>query len=150
MWIHESIMVSLYYYFKQNSAVPSPHGALSSSVLLLPLIRGQQQTLRNWSLLQNRDQHHLQPLACKSILHAYKTNACEIRNIRSHHNKICNCGNYDIIGNLIIYVNIKQCFIQLLIGLPIVLWYDMFVYFAYNKVTKYNWQRGQPSDYGNT
>ena len=57
MWIHESIMASLYHYFKRDSAV---HGALSSSVLLLPLIHGQQQSLRNWSLLQNRDQHHFQ------------------------------------------------------------------------------------------
>ena len=32
MWIHESIMASLYHYFKRDSAVPSPHGALSSSV----------------------------------------------------------------------------------------------------------------------
>ena len=29
---HESIMASLYHYFKQDSAVPSPHGSLSSSV----------------------------------------------------------------------------------------------------------------------
>ena len=29
---HESIMASLYHYFKRDSAVPSPHGALSSSV----------------------------------------------------------------------------------------------------------------------
>ena len=28
----ESIMASLYHYFKRDSAVPSPHGALSSSV----------------------------------------------------------------------------------------------------------------------
>ena len=52
------------------------------------------------------------------------------------------CGNYDIIGNLIIYVYIKQCFIvfiQLITGLclPIVLSlvYGTCVYFAYNKVT---------------
>ena len=32
MWIHESIMASLYNYFKQDSAVPSLHGALSSSI----------------------------------------------------------------------------------------------------------------------
>ena len=29
---HESIMASLYHYFKRDFAVPSPHGALSSSV----------------------------------------------------------------------------------------------------------------------
>ena len=52
------------------------------------------------------------------------------------------CGNYDIIGNLMISVYIKQCFIvfiQLLIGLclPIVLLlvYGFSVYFANNKVT---------------
>ena len=41
IWIHESIMASLYHYFKRDSAVPSPHRALSSSV------HGQQQSLRN-------------------------------------------------------------------------------------------------------
>ena len=38
--------------------------------LLLPLIHSQQQSLSNWLLLQNRDQHYFQPLACKSILQA--------------------------------------------------------------------------------
>ena len=63
------------------------------------------------------------------------------------------CGNYDIIGNLIIYVYIKRCFIvfiQSLLGLclPIVChqFYGTCVYFAYNKVTTYNQQQGQPSD----
>ena len=43
-------------------------------------------------------------------------------------------------------------FYSVLLCLPIVssLVYGMCVYFAYNKVTTYNWRRGQPSDYGNT
>ena len=32
MWIHESMITSLYHYFKRDSAVPSYHKALSSSV----------------------------------------------------------------------------------------------------------------------
>ena len=68
---------------------------------------------------------------------------------------------YNNVYSIIIVATMKpynicvyKVFIQLLIGLclPIVLSlvYNMCVYFAYNKVTKYNWQRGQPSDYGNT
>ena len=66
-------MVSLHHYFKWDSAVPSQHRALSSSVPSSTIDSWPTtviEQLSNWSLLQNRDQHHFQPLARKSIIQA--------------------------------------------------------------------------------
>ena len=68
MWIHESIMALLYYSFKRDSAVPSPLGALPSSVPSSAIHSCPTTVIKELITLQNRVQHHFQPLARESIL----------------------------------------------------------------------------------
>ena len=67
-WINYGVIVSL---LQARFYCPKPTRCTIFQVsLLLPLIHVQQQSLRNWSLLQNRDQHYFRPLACKSKVQA--------------------------------------------------------------------------------
>ena len=63
-------MPSLYHYFKWDSAVPSPHGALSSNVPSSAIESWHTTVIEQLIILQNRDRHHFQPLVHKSILQA--------------------------------------------------------------------------------